>query len=270
MDDPSNPPSAFNLFHSDQSRVPPAPLRIHTGRDLPDLPASASRPNQCISHLESAVSTSSTDPPSQSQQDLQATTCETLLPTHLQLHQFGSRFLPHTTSPIRCILSINRDRLLLIGTDNGLSVLDMYPMEWGSDGDVGIFQKGPGEAQARVVWTGEAYVVFDSTNTCSCSELVGALFRVYQMSVLEHEDIGEGTPQGVVLALVGPDPDAPCASSGHQESIRTLRMYNLASLTNLAKWTIAQKVSTLPHRFVVLTPFGIYLGNASRGSPSRL
>ena len=64
------------------------------------------------------------------------------------------------------------------------------------------------------------------------------------MSILEHEDIGEGTPQGVVLALVGPDPDAPSASSGHQESLRTLRMYNLASLTSLAKWTIAQKVCT--------------------------
>lgn len=62
------------------------------------------------------------------------------------------------------------------------------------------------------------------------------------MTVLEYEDIGEGTPQGVVLALVGPNSDAPSASSGHQEPLRTLRMYNLASLTNLAKWTIAQKV----------------------------
>jgi hypothetical protein len=68
------------------------------------------------------------------------------------------------------------------------------------------------------------------------------------MAILEHEDIGEGTPQGVVLALVGPDPDAPSASSGNQESLRTLRMYNLASLTNLAKWTIAQKVCTSLYR----------------------
>ncbi|KAI9574412.1 hypothetical protein HD554DRAFT_2010541 [Boletus coccyginus] len=203
-----------------QEQPPVPPLRIRIDRDLPDLPSPSSVPNLGISHAESAVSALSSESVSQSQQDLQGTACEALLPTHLQLHQFGSRFLPHTTSPIRCILPINRDRLLLIGTDNGLSVLDMYPMEWASDGNVGIVHKGPGDAQARVVWSGEA---------------------VYQMSILEHEDIGEGTPQGVVLALVGPDPDAPSASSGHQESLRTLRMYNLASLTNLAKWTIAQK-----------------------------
>ncbi|KAF9238822.1 hypothetical protein BU15DRAFT_88258 [Melanogaster broomeanus] len=150
---------------------------------------------------------------SQSQQTLQGTASETLVPTHLQVHHFGSRFLPHSKSPIRCTLPIQR-------TDNGLSVLDMYPTEWASDGTIGIIQKGPGEAQARVVWTGEA---------------------VHQMSILEYEDIGEGTPQGVVLALVGPDPDAPSAASGHQESLRTLRMYNLASLTSLAKWTISQQ-----------------------------
>ncbi|KAF8558714.1 hypothetical protein OG21DRAFT_1481048 [Imleria badia] len=219
VDDPDTH-AAPDGSRSDQSRVAPAPLRIRTDRDLPDLPGSSSQSDEAFTPPESPDPASPTDPLSPSQHDLQGTTCETLLPTHLQLHQFGSRFLPHTTSPIRCILPINRDRLLLIGTDNGLSVLDMYPMEWASDGNVGIVQKGPVEAQARVVWTGEA---------------------VHQMSILEHEDIGEGTPQGVVLALVGPDPDAPSASSGHQESLRTLRMYNLASLTSLAKWTIAQK-----------------------------
>ncbi|KIJ69866.1 hypothetical protein HYDPIDRAFT_77816 [Hydnomerulius pinastri MD-312] len=174
----------------------PVPLRIRINADLPNIPAPASEPAR--------------------------TTSETLAPTHLQVHQFGSRFLPHSTSPIRCVLPIQRDHLLLIGTDKGLSVLDMYPAEWanGDDGNVGIIHKGPNEAQARVVWTGEA---------------------VYEMSILEYEDIGEGTPQGVVLVLVGPDPDAPSASSGHQESLRSLRMYNLASLTSLAKWTIAQQ-----------------------------
>ena len=154
-------PSSSDGSRAGQSRVAPAPLRIRIDRDLPDLPASSSQLDQGTSLPESAASASSMDPLSQSQQDLQGTACETLLPTHLQLHQFGSRFLPHTTSPIRCILPINRDRLLLIGTDNGLSVLDMYPMEWASDGNVGIVHKGPGDAQARVVWTGEAYVVFD-------------------------------------------------------------------------------------------------------------
>lgn len=58
------------------------------------------------------------------------------------------------------------------------------------------------------------------------------------MSMLEIESIGEGTPQGVVLALVGPEHE----SSRDHESLRTLRMYNLASLISLAKWSVAQKV----------------------------
>lgn len=59
------------------------------------------------------------------------------------------------------------------------------------------------------------------------------------MSLLEVEESGEGSPQGVVLLLVGPELDSPLSK---EESLRTLRMYNLASLTSLAKWTIAQKV----------------------------
>jgi hypothetical protein len=58
------------------------------------------------------------------------------------------------------------------------------------------------------------------------------------MSLLEVEDIGESTPQGVVLFLVGSDPD----SGKEQESTRILRMYNLASLISLARWAISQKV----------------------------
>lgn len=61
------------------------------------------------------------------------------------------------------------------------------------------------------------------------------------MTLLEVEDIGEGSPQGVVLLLVGPDQGSPKEA----ESLRTLRMYNLASLTSLAKWAIAQKVRTV-------------------------
>lgn len=66
-----------------------------------------------------------------------------------------------------------------------------------------------------------------------------ALGSVYQMSMLEVEDIGEGTPQGVVLALVGPDTNT---CSRDQEATRTLRMYNLSSLISLAKWAVSQKV----------------------------
>lgn len=61
---------------------------------------------------------------------------------------------------------------------------------------------------------------------------------VLQISILEIGSIGEGTPQGVVLALVGPQAE----SSRDNEPLRSLRMYNLASLISLAKWTVAQKV----------------------------
>lgn len=62
------------------------------------------------------------------------------------------------------------------------------------------------------------------------------------MSILEVEE-GEGSPQGVVLLLVGPEPDSPSAKDS--ESPRALRMYNLASLTSLAKWAVAQKVRVI-------------------------
>ncbi|KAG5654229.1 hypothetical protein H0H81_005916 [Sphagnurus paluster] len=61
------------------------------------------------------------------------------------------------------------------------------------------------------------------------------------MSLLEVENTGEGIPQGVILALVGPEPGSP--STKDAESMRSLRMYNLASITSLAKWAIANKGS---------------------------
>ncbi|KIK53283.1 hypothetical protein GYMLUDRAFT_179163 [Collybiopsis luxurians FD-317 M1] len=138
-----------------------------------------------------------------------------LVPTHLRMHNFGSRFLPHTTTPIRCVLPILEGKLLLIGHDEGLSVLDMYPRSEGA----GISVKGPEEAQSRPIWTGEG---------------------VFQMSVLEMEHDARGTPQGVVLLLVGPEADSP-SSSKDSESLRSLRMYNLTSLISLAKWAVTQK-----------------------------
>ncbi|OBZ70500.1 hypothetical protein A0H81_09681 [Grifola frondosa] len=139
---------------------------------------------------------------------------EPLSPSHLQLYQFGSRFLPHTNSPIRCLLPLSNDHLLLIGHDDGLSVLDMFPREWTDDG---LVEKGPSDAVAKLIWEGEG---------------------VHQMSILEAESTGEGTPQGVVLALVSSEAD-----SKDQESTRTLRMYNLGSLVRLGEMGIMQKGS---------------------------
>jgi hypothetical protein len=79
---------------------------------------------------------------------------QSVVPTHLKLNQFGSRFLPHATSQIHCALPLLADRLILIGHDEGLSVLDMFPQEWAQNG--GITIKQPSEAQAHLIWRGEA------------------------------------------------------------------------------------------------------------------
>lgn len=60
------------------------------------------------------------------------------------------------------------------------------------------------------------------------------------MSLLEVEDTSSGTPKGVVLAIVGPSLDLGAAAKD-TEVPKTARMYNLSSLINLARWTIAQK-----------------------------
>lgn len=80
-------------------------------------------------------------------------TGEVLAPSHLHLSQFGSRFLPHSTAPIRCVLPLLGDRVVLIGHDDGLSMLNMFPKEWTDDG---LSDSGPAAAQAKVIWEGEA------------------------------------------------------------------------------------------------------------------
>ncbi|KAJ7756727.1 hypothetical protein B0H14DRAFT_3599178 [Mycena olivaceomarginata] len=104
-----------------------------------------------------------------------------LRPTHLKMPHFGSRFPPHSTTPIRCLLPLQADRLLLIGHDEGFSVLEMYPQDWNDSG--GIDLKGPEDAAVRLIWEGES---------------------VFQMLELNHTS-------GVVLMLVGPEPDSPLA-----------------------------------------------------------
>jgi hypothetical protein len=59
------------------------------------------------------------------------------------------------------------------------------------------------------------------------------------MCLLELESAGERRPDGVVLALVGGDQQP----SREQEGMRAIRMYNLASLINLAKWATSNRAS---------------------------
>lgn len=116
-------------------------LRISTDLSSNPLPALPDNP-------EETESTLTLTPP--------APLGQRLAPSRLRLHTFGSRFLPHTEHPIRCVLPLLEDTLLLIGHDGGLSVLDTFPRVWTEDGD--IESLGPEDAQARMMWEGEACV----------------------------------------------------------------------------------------------------------------
>lgn len=82
---------------------------------------------------------------------------QAISPTHLNLYNFGSRFLPHTTSPIRCLLPLNNHHMLLIGHDDGLSVLDMFPTHFPEHDEP---EKGPSDAVAKLIWEGEGWVSY--------------------------------------------------------------------------------------------------------------
>lgn len=69
-------------------------------------------------------------------------------------------------------------------------------------------------------------------------------YSVFQLELLEFQDTGDGTPHGVVLALIGAEVEV--ANSKEHDVVRSIRMYNLASLTSLARWAVTQKASTSP------------------------
>lgn len=67
--------------------------------------------------------------------------------------------------------------------------------------------------------------------------------RVYQLALLEHEQRStDGTPQGVILALVGAEPPEGGSEKDGKESHRTVRMYNLSSLASITRWATARQV----------------------------
>ena len=136
---PSEGPSSITVNEPPipSSSTLPLHLRIHT--DLPPLPQQEDQIEDQVTHT---LCTPVTSPG------------ERLSPSRLRVNQFGSRFLPHAESRIRCLLPLMNDRLLLIGHDEGLSVLDMFPREWSDTGSITI--KGPDEAKARLMWQGEA------------------------------------------------------------------------------------------------------------------
>ncbi|KZP00128.1 hypothetical protein CALVIDRAFT_533777 [Calocera viscosa TUFC12733] len=140
-----------------------------------------------------------------------------LPPTQAALYSFGSRFLSHSADSICCLLPIVRDRFLLIGTTEGLSVLDVLPRLHGEE-PLGM-STGLDNAKSRELWTG-------------CGVLQCALLEDASDLMLADPD------QGIVLALVS---TTHYDSTGRTETVRHLRMYKLSSLVSLVKWTVTQK-----------------------------
>ncbi|KZS97791.1 hypothetical protein SISNIDRAFT_481679 [Sistotremastrum niveocremeum HHB9708] len=152
-----------------------------------------------------------------------------LAPSHIDLYTFGSRFLPHSTNPIYALLPFMNDQYLLLGSQDGLSMLEMFPTEAVN----GLhFTKGPSEACRRSIWTGEG---------------------VYQLSVLENLGMSGNVPQGVILALVGADPSE---TNGDKDKapMRSIRMYNMSSLASLVNWRVSQHGKPVDLKLSPLTP----------------
>ncbi|KAG9014947.1 hypothetical protein FRB94_007019 [Tulasnella sp. JGI-2019a] len=138
---------------------------------------------------------------------------ERLEPSNLTLHLFGSRFLPHSPDPINCVLPLPLLKIILIGTKAGLSVLDVHPtLQFQQPMPPSSLAHTLADAVSIPVWSGEA---------------------VHQLDLLEDSPDEQGNPCGVVLALVGRSDD--------ESKDRSVRLYNLSSLANLAKWYTTRK-----------------------------
>ncbi|KAG8802115.1 hypothetical protein FRB91_010667 [Serendipita sp. 411] len=130
--------------------------------------------------------------------------------TRLSIYEFGSRFIPHSASPIRSLISLLDDRYLLLGGPDGLGFLDVFPENQLMAADSDSIVHPLEGAKRRDIWTGEA---------------------IYQMEVVESYSDHQGGLQGVLLALVGPD-----ETEQDKDSIRSVRMYNMASVYSLVRW----------------------------------
>lgn len=136
------------------------------------------------------------------------------------MHDFGSRFIPHADSQIHAVLPLMSDRYLLLGTDDGLSVLDLLPGLHGGSSNLssGGHVMSLGDAKPRKLWVGES---------------------IHQLALLEvaKSNNAQDGMRGVVLALVGVD------SGNGEERRHTVRMYSLSSLCSLISFAVNQPVS---------------------------
>lgn len=138
------------------------------------------------------------------------------------------------------------DRYLLLGTDDGLSVLDLLPGLHGgaSQTSGGGHPVGLGDAKPRKLWIGES------------------IHQLALLEVAQTESRDASNMKGVVLALVGVDTG--------EERRRTVRMYSLSSLCSLISFAVNQPVSqTLPLVSARNTDSLIFVSGLGKASESR-
>lgn len=141
------PPPAAELEPSYQANT----IQPQPPPNLGDAPAyTPARNPSVISVARTFASTNSPTAPLAVGQSLE--------PCQLALQNFGSRFLPHSKTPITAALPLMGDRYLLIGHEEGLDVLDMMPED--------SYEGNPRDARTRAVWRGERRVML---TVCSVS-----------------------------------------------------------------------------------------------------
>ena len=150
---------------------------------------------------------------------------------HLLIRHFG----PLATSQIRCILPVLGGRMLLIGHDDGLSVLDLVPRLTTDDGNFTNGPTGLKQSEYRAIWRGETYVRNSLLGFHSILTKKNYFISIFCMSVIETANDHEGGTQGLVLVVAGPNSSAMKVPS---KQARVARLYNYSSLLSLTQWAV--------------------------------
>jgi hypothetical protein len=77
-------------------------------------------------------------------------------PSHLSVHEFGSRFVPHSTLPIHTLLPLPTSHYILIGDYEGLGMLDIFPEDDPISAEANVaYIHALEAAKRRDLWFGE-------------------------------------------------------------------------------------------------------------------
>jgi hypothetical protein len=76
--------------------------------------------------------------------------------SHLSVHEFGSRFVPHSILPIQTLLPLPSTQYLLIGDNEGLAMLDVIPEDGPISAEANVaYVHALEAAKRRDLWLGE-------------------------------------------------------------------------------------------------------------------